>query len=282
MFRTKLKLKLSFYVLIMIVIAFCTSSFTYKQVKIPLNNDNGVPFYKDEIDYYIDGFDIDKKGNFYFLGGENAILACFTGENLKFRKTFTEFRPNQIYLLDDKIYLFDDKFRKNNLFSLDRNSGNIISRNQNILKNSVNSFLFRDTSLIIEIFNNQKSIDMSTELGIVLFSLTGKFLKQVNNVYNLPSNLNPKSGAGQYLGQWNDDYVYWAYDLDNRLYKFILRNKKGEIIATQNIDEKVFGKKFYGNPIEHRKLRNGSIYILGRDEKEVIITELPLKELFNK
>ena len=282
MFRTKLKLKLSFYVLIMIVIAFCTSSFTYKQVKIPLNNDNGVPFYKDELAYYIDGFDIDKNGNFYFLAGENAILACFTGENLKFRKTFTEFESNQIYLLDDKIYLFDDMFNKNNLFCLDRNNGNIISRNQNILKNSVNSFLFRDTSLIMEIFNNQKSIDMSTELGIVLFSLTGKFIKQVNNVYNLPSNLNPKSYDVQYLGQWNDDYVYWDYDLDNRLYKFILRNKKGEIIATQNIDKKVFGKSFYGNPIEHKKLRNGSIYILGHDEKEVIITELPLKELFNK
>ena len=282
MFRTKLKLKLSFYVLIMIVIAFCTSSFTYKQVKIPLNNDNGVPFYKDELAYYIDGFDIDKNGNFYFLAGENAILACFTGENLKFRKTFTEFESNQIYLLDDKIYLFDDMFNKNNLFCLDRNNGNIISRNQNILKNSVNSFLFRDTSLIMKIFNNQKTIDMSTELGIVLFSLTGKFIKQVNNVYNLPSNLNPKCCNVQFLGQWNDDYVYWDYDLDNRLCKFILRNKKGEIIVTKNIDEKVFGVPFYGNPIEHRKLRNGSIYILGRDKKEVIITELPLKELFNK
>jgi len=282
MFRTKLKLKLSFYVLIMIGMAFCTSSFTYKQVKIPLNNDNGVPFYKDEYDYYVDGFDIDKNGNFYFLGGDNAILACFTGENLKFRKMFTEFKSNQIYLLDDKIYLFDYMFEKNNLFSLDRNNGNIISRNQNIVKNRVNTFLFRDTSLIVELFNNQKSIDMATERGIILFSLTGKFLKQVNNIYNLPSNLNPKSREVQFLGQWNDAYVYWDYDLDNRLYKFILRNKKGEIIATQNIDEKVFGKSFYGNPIEHKKMRNDSIYILGHDEKNAIITELPLKELFNQ
>jgi len=278
--RIKLKLNSLFHVSILITMAFCTASFTYKQVRIPLNNDNGVPFYKDEYDYYVDGFDIDINGNFYFLGGDNAIIACFNGENLKFRKKYTEFKSNQIYLLDDKIYLFDYMFEQNNLFILNRDNGNIISRNQNIVKNRVNTYLFRDTSLIVELFNNQKGIDMATEMGYVLFSLSGQFIKKVNNIYNLPKFLINEDE--EFLGKWEDSYVFWDYDLDKRLYKFILRNKKGEIVATQNFDEKVFGKSFYGSPIEHKKLRNDNIYILGHDDKDAIITELPLKELFKQ
>jgi hypothetical protein len=261
--------------------ALCLANITFKQVRIPLNNEIGVPFFKDQNDYYVDGFDIDINGNLYFLGGENAILTCFAGENIVFHKKYTEFKSNQINLLGDNIYLFDYKFEKNNLFKLNRENGDIISRYDYIVINRVNAFLFKDTNLIVELFNYQEKIDLATERGFILLSLKGKFLKQVNNLYNLPDNLNPKNREVQFLGRWDDNYVYWNYDLDIRFYEFILRNNTGDIIATQRIDEKIFGKPFYGSPIEHKKLRNDKIYVLGHDEHDAIITEMQLKELFN-
>jgi hypothetical protein len=263
--------------------AFCTLNPEYKQIKIPLDNEKGVPFYySEDVDYLIDGFEVDEKGNFYFLGGENAILACFKDNSPIFRKRYTEFMSNQIYAFNDKLYVFDSYYNKNNLFILDKNNGTILNNYPLIIRNSVNSFLFRDTTLIMEVFDNKKKIDMSTQLGFALFSLTGKFIKQINNPYNLSDILNPKSRTVQFLGQWENSFIYWDYNLDKRLYKFSLKNIEGKIIATQNIDEKIFGKSFYGNPIEHKKLRNGNIYILSRDGNDAVITILPLKELFNQ
>jgi hypothetical protein len=267
-----------------IVMAFCAPNLKYKQVRIPLDNQKGVPYYySEEFDYSIEGFEVDKQGNFYFLGGEKATLSCFKGNSPIFRKTYTEFMSNQIYAFNDKLYVFDDNYNKNNLFVLDKANGEILNKYPNIIKNSVNSYLFRDTSLIMEVFDNKKKIDMSTQLGFALFSLTGKFIKQVNNAYNFPVNLSPKAPEwGQFLGQWKNDFVFWNYDYKNKQYKFSLKSIEGKIITTQGIDEELFGKSFYENPLEHKKLRNDTIYMLGYESKNAVITKLPLKELFNQ
>ena len=66
-------------------------SFVKKQTLIPLSDVNGVPFKKDpELnDLIINGFEIDSKGNFYFLGGEKTVcLAVFAGNKQLYRKTY--------------------------------------------------------------------------------------------------------------------------------------------------------------------------------------------------
>jgi len=284
MYRTKVSFRLytSIVALFLIVVAF-TSNDDYKQIRIPLGNESGVPLYKQDIFYFVNGFDVDEKGYYYFLGGENAILACFKGNELVYRKKYDELKANQINILDDKLYLFDFKDEKNNLFVLNKADGSIIDSYKNILKNRVNSFLFMDTGLIIEMFDNKKKIDMSTQMEFAMFDLTGKFIKQVGNRYDLPKVMYPNEfevNATQFIGKWNNNFVYWDYDIDNKLYRFTLRNKECKLIGTANIDKKFFGKPFYGNPIEHKKLRNGNIYILSQDGNDAVITVLPLKVLF--
>lgn len=273
-----------YYFLLFIVYYFmtvaCSSNDAYKQVMIVLNNNNGVPFYHDEFDYYIDGFEVDNEDMFYFLGGDNAILACFKDTQLIYRKQYFNFKANQIYTINNRLYVFDYMYEKNNLYVLDKANGNIINEYQNIIKNRVNSFLFRDTSLIIEVFNYQDKINMKTEIGFVLFNLNGEFDKQVKNIYNVSEEFYDIVGGADFLGQWEDNYVFWDYDLDNRKYVFLLKNEEGKILATKRIGEEIFGKPFYGNPIEHRKLRNGVIYILGRKGDNAVITKLLLSKLF--
>jgi hypothetical protein len=271
--------------ILLVLLAFCNCGVDYKQVRIPLNNKDGVPFYKDEMAFYVEGFEVDKEGGFYFCGGDTTTIVCYSKNVLKFRKTYTEFVNNQLYILNDKLYLFDNMSDRNNLFVLDKTSGKILTVYSHIINNKVNSYLFMDSSLVLMVFDNKKKIDMGTEVGYVEYTLSGKLIKEVGNSCNLPKVIFPKEvelKGTQYLGKWNNGFVFWDWDIDKDLYMFILRNNKGELVATENIDEKVFGKSFYGNPVEHKKLRNGSIFILGHDEKDAIITELPLKELFNQ
>lgn len=284
MYRIKFFFRAYISIVVLSLIMAFTTNDDYKQIRIPLGNDNGVPLYKQDIGYFVGGFDIDERGYYYFLGGDNPILACFKGNELVYRKRYDEFKANQIYILNDKLYIFDYKYGKNSLFVLDKADGSIIGSYKNIIKNRVNSFLFMDTSLIMEVFDNKKKIDMSTQMGFAMFDLTGKFIKQVSNRYNLSKVVYPNEfevNATQFLGAWNNNFVYWDYDIDNKLYMFTLRNKEGKLIGTTNIDKKFFGKPFYGNPVEHKRLKNDNIYILSRDGNDAVITVLPLNVLFS-
>lgn len=269
--------------LLILLATSCSANPEYRQIKIPLGAD-GVPFYKEGVFIYLEGFDVDKDGNFYFLGGEKATLACYSGTTLKFRKKYDEFNSGQIYLIDRKLYLFDIANKKNNLVIIDIPSGSILSRKDSIIKNWVNSYIFRDSCLIIQVFDNKKEINMSTQLAFAQFDLGGRFVKQVDNRFNLPTVLYPNDFelyGNLFLGVWEGNYIYCNIDIDTKSYKFTMRDIEGKLLHTTNIDEKIFGKIFFGNPYEHEKLRNGNIYILGRDEKNAIITVLPIKELFN-
>ena len=91
----------------------------YKQLRIPLNMQTGVPFVRDpeEDQYIIDGFDIDSNENFYFLAGKGAILACFSkdGKSL-YRKSFPNLVPGQMHVLGNRIYFFEIGLKSLNTF----------------------------------------------------------------------------------------------------------------------------------------------------------------------
>ena len=273
-------------ILMCVVVTCCSSTPAYKQTTIPLNNVNGVPFFKDKIvDYCIEGFEVDEQGNFYFLAGEKTTLAVFSGAKLTYCNNYKEFKPNQIYILKNRLYILDDN-SENNLYVLDTSNGSIVKEYNNIIKNQINSFEFIDTSIIVEVFDLKERIDMSTKLTFAEINLSGKLIKQVNNSFNLPDALYPKQfgdNSIQFLGKWNNAFLFWSWDINKDVYKFWLQDGNGKVIATVNIEDKMFGNSLYGksgNPNEHRKLRNGSIFILGREGDNAIITELPLKELF--
>jgi hypothetical protein len=244
----------------------------------------GVPYYQDETDYYIDGFEIDSLGNYFFCGGDSAMLVKYTPDKkIVFRKKYHEFQAGQIYLRQNSVYLFDNKFEKNGLFVVNTTSGEIVDSVPHVIKNRINSFLFSDSFLIAEVFDYQKRIDMTTKRCFVKFDVAGKLVGQVPNRYNMPLEMYParyEENAVQYLGRWKGACVYWGYDPEKGLYKFWLGNDSGEIFARANFQKAITGKVYYGNPNEHRKLRNDKIYILGRKDKNALITTIPLEELF--
>ena len=122
-------------ILMCVVVTCCSSTPAYKQTTIPLNNVNGVPFFKDKIvDYCIEGFEVDEQGNFYFLAGEKTTLAVFSGAKLTYCNNYKEFKPNQIYILKNRLYILDDN-SENNLYVLDTSNGFIVKEYNNIIKN---------------------------------------------------------------------------------------------------------------------------------------------------
>lgn len=268
-------------VLICISFSISASNFKYKQIKIQLDNEKGVPYkkvIKNRI-YCIEGFDVDEYGNLYFLGGgENATLACFSDTILKFKRRYKDFYSSAIYISDDKLYLFDltnnsTSFPSNSLYVLNKDSGKIINKYLHLVDNKVNSCYFRDTSLILEIVDNS-----GMSLFYTLFNLEGRYIKQVNNIFNLPEGFNFKA---TFIGEWNNNYLYSYHDVDKNEYIFLLSNKQGKLLATMKIDDKLFGDFFVMGAMKYDILRNGNIYVLGIDKTNILITILPIKDLFN-
>jgi len=257
------------------------SQTTYKQTRIPLDNQKGVPFSKISGFYDVDGFEIDSKGNFYFSAGENGTIAVFNGDKPIYRKSYSEFYYEQLYIFNNRLFVFNsyalgNRRYKNNLFELSLANETILKKRSIAGINWIDSYFFRDTRLIIDTSTVKNNNYLTTHLQ---YDLSGKFVKELrSNIYNLPFDTHDR--IGQFLGKWNGNYLFWKWDDDHDLYKFSLYNSSGVCTDQKNISSKLFGKVFYEDRDENRKLRNGSIFILGRDGKYALVTQIPVKELF--
>jgi|GEM_PF-6499882 len=266
-------------------ISVCFSqTFMKKQIIIPLNNTTGVPFYKDDQthDFVEDGFDIDSKENFYFLGGDKSTcLAEFSGNKQIYRKTYKEFSTAALYIYRNNLYTFDNS--RNNLFVLKLIDGSLIKRYNHISAKHFNSYKFVDSSLVLEYLAGP---DFTYEQ----FNLNGKYIGKVTGSYNIASNIIPEKGENPqcvFLGKWNDKYVFWDIVNSNntQFEKFWLVDKLGNILATKILPNNniIFGEDYYeAFPTEHRKVRNGKLYVLGRRGSSALITEVPLDSFFAK
>jgi hypothetical protein len=269
---------------VLLCLVLMNAAFAYFQIELPLSNTEGVPYLKDEVDYSIEGFDIDTGGNYYFLSGKKATLVKISKDKkVVFRKTYAPLHANRIELIGTQLFTFNDQDDSNSLFALSIADGRVLVHHSRIIKNQVNAYYINDSSVIAEVFDYQKRIDMKTKPCFVKFDLAGRLIGQVQNRYDLPPNLYPKEyedNAVQYMGRWNTAYVFWGYDPEKGIYKFWLENDSATVLVTATFEKKILGKVYYGNPNEHRRLRNGNIYVLGRKEKNAFITEIPLTELF--
>lgn len=268
--------------LLIFTVFFSTKVFSqaFKQVKFPLNNKTGIPYEVIEEDYYLDGFEIDKNGSFYFMGGYKTKLIEIVNNKIKIIKQYDAFKPSQLYLQHDILYVFDFYSKHNNLYAINKKTGSIIQKIKKINSLQVNSFSFLEDHLILEFFPTQYNKNQSPIPDYYLYSLSGKLISKVNNAFNLPTNL--VNEDEEYLGIWNGYYVFWNFSFDDNKQGIILKNKKGQLISSKQYEDKVFGESYYSNPPHHRKLRNNQVYILGYKGKEALITILNLEELFNK
>jgi len=268
-------------------ILFCFSqNFPKKQILIPLSNTNGVPFYKDQElnDFVVDGFEIDNKGNFYFMGGEKTeSLAIFSGDKQVFRKTYNKDCPDcLLYIYKDTLYTFNRQ--NNDLILFNKSNGLLIKKYTHIISKRINSYKFTDNTLVIELLGDSK-------LTYEQYTLLGKYVKQVPNDCGITQFVIPKRDRNydlSFLGKWDANYVFWALvdENDSQIQKFLLVNKDGKVLATKSLVNKnnVFGRVYAENPDEHRKVRNGNLYVLGhsREGNFALITEVPLQSFFYK
>jgi len=271
--------------LICLITQFAFSqSFPKKQTLMPLSNVNGVPFYKDpELnDLVVNGFEVDPKGNFYFFGGKSPRLAVFNGTKQVYRKTYkelssgTELHPFKGYFYN---FGFDPKgqliFIKINMIN-----GALANISNPLISKHFNSYSIVDSCIILRASTENPAADIFEK-----YDLSGKYIGKVSNEYNVVPKILPEKDA-DLLGMWNGNYVFYDLVDDSKLQKFWLVNQAGKILATKAIanNNSLFGRGYAEEPLEHRKVRNGNLYVLGRSQKgnNALITEVPLQTFFYK
>ena len=270
--------------LICLVTQFAFSqTFPKKQTLIPLSNVNGVPFYKDSElnDLGINGFEIDANGYFYFFGGNKIpCLVVFNGNKQLFRKTYKELNSgSELHFYKNNFYSFAfDKSGKFIFIKINPANGLLSTIANPLVSKKFMSSTFVDSCIVLQVSGS--AVDSS---HYELYSISGQYLKKVKNEFNLDPKILPEKEA-QFLGNWNDNYVFWDLVGDFHIQKFWLVNKEGKILATKSIanDNNLFGRGYAENPMEHRKVRNGNLYVLGRSKTSnyALITEVPLQTFF--
>lgn len=277
--------------LILLTCLFATfafsQSFPKKQILIPLNNVNGVPFYKDQelSDIVVNGFEVDAKGNFYFFGGKLPCLAVFNGTKQVYRKTYKELGSGtELHFFQDYFYNFAFNSKGDQVFVRIRMADGALSiiNNPLVLKHFVAHAII-DSYIILQI--PAKDSD-----GFIFekYDLSGKLIGKAPNEYNIDSRILPEKDA-EFLGMWNGNYVFWNLDFgtgDSQYQIFWVIDKTGKILAKKSLVNRgnIFGRIYAENPSEHRKIRNGNLYVLGRSRtsNDALITEVPLQTFFYK
>lgn len=248
----------------------------FKQIRIPLNNSSGVPFYYHNNIYYLEGFEVDEKEKLYFLGGEKPRLRVFSNSQKLLSKDYSEFQVNPIKLIDDKLYIFD--IEKKTLFSLNRYNGEILYQAKFNINRNINSISFLDSTIVIEYIQISNDRVKTTRI-FDQYSLNGELLGRLQNPHNLPSQLYKDDSEDYYLGLYADFLVFWSLNYETFEEMILLKNKNGDIIENLALQKDLIGAPFYGNPPEHKLLRNSKIYILGHNKNEAIVTIIELKDL---
>jgi len=288
-----------YFVLLSLIIFYIADGQTLNQIEIPLSDSRGVPFYYggSPLDYWIDGFDLDSKGDLFFLGGNKTTLVKVDkNKNIIYRKEHQQFYPNQIKIQNNRVYVFDITNRRNELFILDASNGDILDRIPNLLTNKVNKGVwYTDTSLIMWVYHDENRPIMNSETAFLEYSLDGRYLGKQSSQYGLPKmtfdNIIKQLKAEdvfldlRYLGNLGDTIVVKNDELINlrdgkMRYEFRIWfcSKSGEKLKEILLNGENFGEYFGGAPEEHWKLKNRNIYILNRKQKKAVVTIIPIDQ----
>ncbi|HZY39189.1 MAG TPA: hypothetical protein VFE53_21180 [Mucilaginibacter sp.] len=257
-----------------------SQSFPKKQTLIPLSNVNGVPFYKDQDtnDWVIDGFDIDKNGTFYFLGGDNVdCLAVFTGNKQIFRKTYKEVPGRLLYFYQNNLYTLGGNKNRNLITALNTSNGSII-KSYHIPDKHIDEYFFIDSGIVVGAMGD-------TAMWYQRYDLSGKYIGVSPNEYNVAPSIIPEKGKFsicELLGKWNGNYVFWGNSDLDASHQLYLVDNEGKVLAKRIIPNGLTGKGYYEEPGDYRRLRNGSFFVLGRKGNYALITEIPLASFFGK
>jgi len=268
----------------------------YKQIRIPLNMQTGIPFVRDakEDQYIIEGFEVDSTENFYFLAGKAATLACFSkdGKSL-YRRFFPNLVPGQMHIFGNKIYFFENGLKAfNTLVEIDKSSGIFVRQYPKTITKVLKSYRyqlidgyqfdeFRDSILHITYIDSEGNEKPKT----ICFNFRGELIS--NCGHHLANSLGVEGERHyEHLGKWGNEYVLGRFDDDdNNKYDLSLRDSANNEIANSFVDRRYLGDPMCGEycmPQEHRKVRNNKLYMLNRDKNMAVITEIDLAATFHK
>ena len=253
--------------------------FPYEVVFIPLNKVIGIPTVEDNINIYLNGFEVDEEEVFYFLSGQKATLMKFNKYKAIGRYEFNKFYPSSIYLNNDTLFIFDNKFKKNNLFCLSKN-GEILYSYDNIIDKVVNNYIFYNSFLILNIYEYKPNDFLNAKNKYYKYTLSGKFLIDSESKEAIYGFEIPKT-KGDLIGTWNDNLIMWKINNEgnNIFFKVDKSNNKIDFVEVKNIfDFAFYGQE--GNPLDHCIVRNEKIYMLGKIENNAAIIIIPLEKLF--
>ena len=252
-----------------------------------MSQKNGIPaqYTKEYKDYFIEGFDIDSVGSYYFLCGQKATLVKIGRDKSPlFRKTYDQFSPNSMTVQKGKIFIFDNTYNHNTLTVLNSQNGDIIKQYPKLLLNVVNSCFYDDSAIILEVFNAEKPITMNTNVAYLKYRMNGEFIEEVKDKYGVPLSIFSEQAVnmvGYIVGQVNDTLVFKKSDDEIGNCTFWIGDTSGKIFQKAVITGKIFGTFLPEGEQEHFKVRNRNIYVLSRKEKNVCITIIPIDQLFS-
>jgi hypothetical protein len=245
-----------------------------RQIRIPLDVHNGVPFrpITEGEGPTVDGFDVDSNENFYFAGGNKAILACFSkyGKPI-YRRSFLNNYPGPIHIVGNKLYLFETwNAALNTLIEFDKINGTIIRKFPNAITNalesrgykSIDDYQFSDSTFAIS-YTDSEGIDKPKR---ICFSLKGELLSDCRRYTSIITAIENKDSC-EFLGKLGSDYVFGKFDGEGKVYNLSLRDGTDAIISNAFVEWKYLGEPlcgFYCMPSEHRKVRNNKLSLASR------------------
>jgi hypothetical protein len=197
-----------------------------------------------------------------------------------------------MHILGNRIYYFEIGLKSlNTLVELSKNNGMFVQQYPKTISKLLKSYGYQQ----IEYYQFDEFSD--TVLHITYIDGEGNE-KPKTICFNLRAELIPdcgqhlasgppiaSEGRFEHLGKWGNKYVLGRFDDDdNNKYDLSLRDSANNEIAKSFVDRRYLGDPMCGEycmPQEHRKVRNGKLYMLNRDKNMAVITEIDLPTIFH-
>jgi hypothetical protein len=256
------------------------------------DGDKGKPFSKDNLSYYLPGFEVDTNGDYFFLSGDKkTVLIMYNDSNELKRYSFSEFRPSRLYLFGDSIIVFDRQYDSNSLFIIDKKNGSIINKKKDVIKTRVNSYSFYLDRIILEIFDNKVSSIAKPEFRYLEVDFNGNIMGEIPHDYGMllskmtpPFHMSESWDSPRFLGFWREKMVFKIFDIETYNTVFLLYDPNSKESIFRQISQNhlfQFGQLFYDPWDELVKLRNETIYMVGHDTSNLIIVKISMSDLFD-
>ena len=281
--------------LFLCITLLCSGFAPLKQIVLPLSHGSGVPFVLEDDGIYIDGFAVDADENLYFSGGgEETYIYGYSSKSRKslFRKRLTQTTAGSLFIQGDRLYMLSHREIGNyvRIVQLDKRTGATLRNVTYDMPShlSVNRSIFLREGLSVWFLEKVDAEDEEEHLldEFVLFDLSGKRVKTMDNIYNLkPQVLSTDSKLvdAELIGRYRGNYVF--YNIEDFDYcTLYLVNENGVILKSAHLPFETIGAIFnaasMGNSEDHKVIQNGKLYILGIKEDNLVISEYALRDLF--